>query len=87
MRIVRILHAYPHQTFVLLGDDSQMDPDIYSSVIDHFPGLIKSVYLRHVHKTNRERVQQIVDKIMREACLVVILNIAGTRLSIRSQSD
>ena len=64
MRIARVLHAYPHQTFVLLGDDSQMDPDIYSSVIDHFPGLIRSVYLRHVHKTNRQRVQQIVDKII-----------------------
>ena len=63
MRIARILHAYPEQTFVLLGDDSQMDPDIYSSVIEHFPGLIRGVYLRHVHKTNRERVQSIVDKI------------------------
>lgn len=63
MRIVRILHAYPHQPFVLLGDDSQMDPDIYTSVIEHFPGLIKGVYLRHIHKKNKEEVQKKVDKI------------------------
>jgi phosphatidate phosphatase APP1 len=64
MRIARILHAYPHQPFVLLGDDSQMDPVIYSSVIDHFPGAIRSVYLRHIHKKNKSEVQKIVDKII-----------------------
>lgn len=63
MRIVRILTAYPHQPFVLLGDDSQMDPDIYSSVIEHFPGAIRSVYLRHIHKKNKDKVQKVVDKI------------------------
>jgi phosphatidate phosphatase APP1 len=63
MRIARILTAYPHQPFVLLGDDSQMDPDIYSSVIEHFPGIIRGVYLRHIHKKNKDKVQIIVDKI------------------------
>lgn len=63
MRISRILHAFPHQPFVLLGDDSQMDPVIYSSVIEHFPGTIRSVYLRHIHKKNKDEVQKIVDKI------------------------
>jgi len=63
MRIARILHAYPNQPFVLLGDDSQQDPVIYSSVIDHFPGIVRGVYLRHIHKKNKDEVQQIVDKI------------------------
>jgi phosphatidate phosphatase APP1 len=63
MRIARILHAYPHQPFVLLGDDSQQDPVIYSSVIEHFPTAIRGVYLRHIHKKNKAEVQKIVDKI------------------------
>ena len=63
MRIARILQAYPNQPFVLLGDDSQMDPVIYSSVIEHYPGIIRGVYLRHIHKKNTEEVQKIVDKI------------------------
>ena len=63
MRIARILHAYPNQPFVLLGDDSQMDPDIYSSVIEHFPGKIRGVYLRHIHKKNKETVEKVVEKI------------------------
>lgn len=63
MRIARIFHAFPHQPFVLLGDDSQQDPVIYSSLVDHFPDTIKAVYLRHVHKKNKEEVQVIVNEI------------------------
>lgn len=63
MRIARILHAFPHQRFILLGDDSQQDPVIYSSVIEHFPNIIQGVYLRHIHKKNKTDVQKIVDKI------------------------
>ena len=63
MRIARILTAYPHQPFILLGDDSQMDPEIYSSVIEHFPGAIRGVYLRHVNKKNKDKVMMIAEKI------------------------
>ena len=63
MRIARILTAYTHQPFILLGDDSQMDPDIYASVIEHFPGTIRGVYLRHVNKKNKEKVMLIAEKI------------------------
>jgi phosphatidate phosphatase APP1 len=47
-RISRILLAHPQQQFVLLGDDSQEDPNIYASVVSHFPSQIRAVYLRHV---------------------------------------
>lgn len=36
-RIVRVIEAYPEQKFILLGDDSQEDPNIYASVVEHFP--------------------------------------------------
>jgi phosphatidate phosphatase APP1 len=61
-RITRILKAYPNQKFILLGDDTQEDPNIYASVIDHFPGLIHCVYLRQVNPKNRERTRQFVEK-------------------------
>ncbi|MEP6616544.1 MAG: phosphatase domain-containing protein [Ginsengibacter sp.] len=63
MRIARIMEAYPDQKFVLFGDDSQEDPNIYSRIIEYFPGKIYSVYLRHVHKSNWERVKKIVEKL------------------------
>lgn len=56
-RIVRVINAYPHLKFVLLGDDSQKDPEIYSSIVAHFPGKILAVYIRAVQQANFEKVK------------------------------
>lgn len=58
MRIARILETYPDQLFILLGDDSQSDPVIYASVVKHFPGKLKAVYLRKVKKSSREKTKE-----------------------------
>ncbi len=63
MRIARILEAYPTQKFVLLGDDSQMDPTIYAGIVTHFPGRIVSVYLRHVYEKNISNVRELIKQI------------------------
>lgn len=64
-RIVRIVEAFPNEQIILLGDDSQKDPEIYLSVAEHFPQKIKSVYIRKRHKKNYEAVRGIVDKIQK----------------------
>jgi Uncharacterized conserved protein len=61
MRIARILESYPEQKFILFGDDSQEDPNIYLKIVQHFPGKIYCIYLRHVYKSNWERIKKIVD--------------------------
>lgn len=66
LRIVRILEQYPSLKFVLLGDDSQQDPYIYHSVVSHFPGRIKAVYLRRVHKPHHNKVKPIVEEIQKQ---------------------
>ncbi len=63
MRIARIIDSYPKQTFVLLGDDSQMDPEIYASIADHFPTKIKAVYLRNVFDKNYLKVNESIKKL------------------------
>jgi phosphatidate phosphatase APP1 len=63
MRISRIMEAYPHQKFILLGDDSQEDPNIYSAVVEHFPQNVHAIYLRHVVKSHHGRVTETVEKI------------------------
>ena len=63
MRISRIMEAYPSQKFVLLGDDSQEDPNIYSAVVEHFPQNVHAIYLRHVLSSSHERVTGLVEKI------------------------
>jgi phosphatidate phosphatase APP1 len=64
MRIVRIVEAYPHLRFVLFGDDSQEDPNIYSALADHFSNKIFAVYIRRVHKNKYTGVQKVVDKMI-----------------------
>jgi len=48
MRIARILHAFPKQRFVLLGDNSQSDPEIYTAIANKYPDNITAVYLRNI---------------------------------------
>ena len=57
-RIIRIIESFPHQRFVLLGDSSQQDPDIYTSVVKHFPGKIHAVYIRDVYAKNKKKVSE-----------------------------
>jgi phosphatidate phosphatase APP1 len=63
MRIVRIIETFPHLHFVLLGDDSQKDPEIYLSLASHFPEKIFAVYIRCVRNSNSEKTQKIIYKI------------------------
>lgn len=55
MRIARILHVFPHQQFILLGDNTQSDPVIYTSIAEKFPGRIFAIYIRNV-RPEREAV-------------------------------
>lgn len=64
MRIVRIVEAFPNEQLILLGDDSQMDPSIYLSMVEHFPGKISCVYLRQTYSKNSDAVKEIVKKII-----------------------
>lgn len=62
-RIARIMEAFPAQDFILLGDDSQQDPLIYASVVEHFRGQIKAVYLRNVFHKNEKIVKGAIARI------------------------
>ena len=46
--IREILELYPSLPFILIGDDSQKDPEIYRSIIDAYPGRILAIYIRNV---------------------------------------
>ena len=46
--IREILELYPSLPFILIGDDSQKDPEIYRAILDRFPGRILAIYIRNV---------------------------------------
>ena len=47
-RIMRILDAFPMQKFVLLGDNSQADPEIYADIVGKYPEKIVAIYIRNI---------------------------------------
>ena len=63
LKIARILETFPSQTFVLLGDNSQSDPDIYLSIVTKYSERIFAVYIRNIFAKNESRTQKILDEI------------------------
>ena len=64
VRIARIMRSYPHHNYVLLGDNSQQDPEIYASLVEHFPGKVKAVYIRNVHDRHGKRTEMLVQQMI-----------------------
>ncbi len=58
VRIARILESFPDQQYILLGDDSQQDPEIYAAAVRDFPNKIYAVYLRRVLKVKEDTTKQ-----------------------------
>jgi phosphatidate phosphatase APP1 len=52
--INEILELYPSLPFILIGDNSQKDPEIYRGILDRHPGRILAIYIRNVD-ANPER--------------------------------
>jgi phosphatidate phosphatase APP1 len=63
VRAIRIMEAFPNQRFVLLGDNSQKDPEIYNSIVQHFPGRVYAVYIRRVANRNHDTIATLKQKL------------------------
>jgi len=48
VRIERLLNVFPKQQFILIGDNSQKDPVIYTALARKFPERIYAIYIRNV---------------------------------------
>lgn len=47
--IKSVLAAYPNLQFVLIGDDSEQDPEIYGEIVKEYPERIRTIYIRKVN--------------------------------------
>jgi phosphatidate phosphatase APP1 len=52
-KIHNIINFYPELQFILVGDDSQKDPEIYEEVCQTFPTSIRAVYIRQTRKRSK----------------------------------
>ncbi|HEX3053969.1 MAG TPA: phosphatase domain-containing protein [Aggregatilineaceae bacterium] len=57
-RIEEIMLAHPNLPFLLIGDSSEHDPEIYLWAVQQFPGRIPAVYIRDVSGAQRDQGMQ-----------------------------
>src|SRR5436190_2734221 len=59
-KIRHILEFYPDLKYVLLGDDSQKDPQLYEAISKIFPLTVKAVYIRQTDNNKKEKVTAVM---------------------------
>ena len=72
--INEILELYPELPFILIGDNSQKDPEIYRGLLDRHPGRILAIYIRNVD-ANPERsasVQALAKEVLAAGSALVL---------------
>jgi phosphatidate phosphatase APP1 len=62
--IKNLMGLYPSMKFILIGDTSQHDPEIYRQIVAEFPERVLCIYIRDVNR-NAERKAS-VDKLAQE---------------------
>lgn len=72
--IREIMETHPALPFILIGDTSQKDPEIYASIVREFPGRILAVYIRNVDPDPERSaaVQKLADEIMKSGSTLVL---------------
>ncbi len=64
-KIRHILDTYPNLPFILVGDNGQHDPQIYSQIIREYPGRILAAYIRDVTPDAQElEIKKITEEVL-----------------------
>ena len=69
-----IMQLYPELPFILLGDTSQHDPEIYRQIVHEFPGRVRAIYIRDVTQdANRSAaVQRLAEELRMPGASLVL---------------
>ena len=72
--IRNIIQLYPGMQFILIGDTSQHDPEIYRQIVAEFPDRVKAIYIRDV-TVNAERaasVKKLAEEVLAAGSTLVL---------------
>ncbi|WP_340113288.1 App1 family protein [Maribellus mangrovi] len=64
-KIMQIFESYPYMDFVLVGDNGQHDPNIYSRIAHRFPGRVKAIYIRTISKRKNRQMQKFISEMQK----------------------
>lgn len=63
LRVMRILDAFPNQRFIFFGDNSQHDPEIYTSIAEKYPKNIEAIYIRNIRPERENETRTLLKKV------------------------
>ena len=66
-RIARVLEVFPDQKFILLGDNSQSDPEVYRLISEKYPNQIFAIYIRNINSKKEDFTEEIFKSIGNKA--------------------
>jgi phosphatidate phosphatase APP1 len=72
--IREIIEANPRLPFILIGDTSQKDPEIYAQIVKAYPGREMAIYIRNVDP-NPERsagIQALAEEVLKDGSTMVL---------------
>jgi phosphatidate phosphatase APP1 len=73
--IRNIVQLHPEMQFILIGDSSQQDPEIYRRIVAEFPNRVKAIYIRDV-TLSAERsasVKKLADEVLAAGSTLVLV--------------
>ena len=63
LRVMRILDAFPQQKFIFFGDNSQQDPEIYTTIALKYPQNIEAIYIRNIRPERTKVTRALLGKL------------------------
>lgn len=63
LRVMRVLDAFPNQRFIFFGDNSQQDPEIYTSIAEKYPKNIEAIYIRNILPEKEAETRTLLKKV------------------------
>jgi len=72
--IRNIMQLYQDRSFILIGDTSQHDPEIYRQIVGEFPSRVKAIYIRDVTRSSERSasIQRLADEVLAAESILVL---------------
>lgn len=75
MKAIRlILETCPDLAFILIGDSTQEDPEIYAETLREFPGRVPAIYIRTVNPSpaRLEALAELAEQVVRDGSTLIL---------------
>jgi phosphatidate phosphatase APP1 len=72
--IRNVIQLYPDLDFILIGDTSQHDPEIYRRIVAEFPDRIRAIYIRDVTQSleRAASVKTLADEVLESRSALIL---------------